>query len=104
MPSHQEAQASSFNRTKRNCSVEKNSEKDSLVPSTRVTGEEQRVVGACNGSDAINSINDVNVLPEQTSKGSDKVTSKSNRSTDSSKSSNAKRILLLGLEKNGETR
>ena len=38
------------------------------------------------------------VLPEQSNKGSVKATSKSNRTTASSKSSNAKRILLLELE------
>ena len=56
------------------------------------------VVGASNGSDAINSITDVKVLPEQTNKGSDKLTSKSNKSTVSSKSSNAKRILFVELK------
>ena len=38
------------------------------------------------------------VLPEQSNNGSFKATSKSNRTTVSSKSSNAKRILLLELE------
>ena len=42
----------------------------------------------------IKSISDVKVLPEQSNKGSVKATSKSNRTTASSKSSNAKRILL----------
>ena len=46
----------------------------------------------------IKSISDVKVLPEQSNKGSVKATSKSNRTTASSKSSNAKRILLLELE------
>ena len=49
-------------------------------------------------SDVIKSINDVKVLPEQSNNGSFKATSKSNRTTVSSKSSNAKRILLLELE------
>ena len=89
---------SSFNRTKRNCSVEVTSEKKSLGQSSRVTDEERRVVGASNPSDVIKSISDVKVLPEQSNKGSVKATSKSNRTTASSKSSNAKRILLLELE------
>ena len=85
---------SSFNRTKRNGSVEATSEKKSLTQSRRVTEEERRVVGASNPSDVIKSIRDVKVLPEQSNKGSVKATSKSNRTTASSKSSNAKRILL----------
>ena len=89
---------SSFNRTKRNCSVEVSSEKKSLGQSSRVTDEERRVVGASNPSDVIKSISDVKVLPEQSIKGSVKATSKSNRTTASSKSSNAKRLLLLELE------
>ena len=89
---------SSFNRTKRNCSVEVTGEKKSLGQSSRVTDEERRVVGASNPSDVIKSISDVKVLPEQSNKGSVKATSKSNRTTASSKSSNAKRILLLESE------
>ena len=89
---------SSFNRTKRNGSVEAASEMKSLTQSSRVTEEERRVVGASNPSDVIKSIRDVKVLPEQSNKGSVKATSKSNRTTASSKSSNAKRILLLELE------
>ena len=89
---------SSFNPTKRNCSLEVASEMKSLAQSSRVTEEERRVVGASNASDVIKSIRDVKVLPEQSNKGSVKATSKSNRTTASSKSSNAKRILLLELE------
>ena len=89
---------SSFNPTKRNCSLEVASEMKSLAQSSRVTEEERRVVGASNPSDVIKSIRDVKVLPEQSNKGSVKATSKSNRTTASSKSSNAKRILLLELE------
>ena len=89
---------SSFNRTKRNCSVEATSEMKSLAQSSRVTDEERRVVGASNPSDVIKSISDVKVLPDQSNNGSVKATSKSNRTTASSKSSNAKRILLLELE------
>ena len=89
---------SSFKRTERNGSVEATKEKKSLTQSSRVTEEERRVVGASNPSDVIKSIRDVKVLPEQSNKGSVKATSKSNRTTASSKSSNAKRILLLELE------
>ena len=89
---------SSFNPTKRNCSLEVASEMKPLAQSSRVTEEERRVVGASNPSDVIKSIWDVKVLPEQSNKGSVKATSKSNRTTASSKSSNAKRILLLELE------
>ena len=89
---------SSFNPTKRNGLVEATSEKKSLTQSRRVTEEERRVVGASNPSDVIKSISDVKVLPEQSNKGSVKATSKSNITTASSKSSNAKRILLLELE------
>ena len=89
---------SSFNRTEHNGLVEATSEKKSLTQSRRVTEEERRVVGASNPSDVIKSIWDVKVLPEQSNKGSVKATSKSNRTTASSKSSNAKRILLLELE------
>ena len=89
---------SSFNRTEHNGLVEATSEKKSLTQSRRVTDEERRVVGASNPSDVIKSISDVKVLPEQSNKGSVKATSKSNRTTASSKSSNAKRILLLELE------
>ena len=89
---------SSFNPTKCNCSLEVASEMKSLAQSSRVTEEERRVVGASNPSDVIKSIWDVKVLPEQSNKGSVKATSKSNRTTASSKSSNAKRILLLELE------
>ena len=73
-------------------------EKKSLGQSSRVTEEERRVVGASNPSDVIKSISDVKVLPEQSNKGSVKATSKSNRTTASSNSSNAKRILFLELE------
>ena len=89
---------SSFKRTERNGSVEATKEKKSLAQSSRVTEEERRVVGASNPSDVIKSIWDVKVLPEECNKGSVKATSKSNRTTASSKSSNAKRILLLELE------
>ena len=89
---------SSFNRTERNGLVEATSEKKSLTQSRRVTEEERRVVGASNPSDVIKSIRDVKVLPEQSNKGSVKATSKGNITTASSKSSNAKRILLLELE------
>ena len=89
---------SSFNRTERNGSVEATSEKKSLTQSSRVTDEERRVVGASKPSDMIKSICDVKVLPEQSNKRSVKATSRSNRTTASSKSSNAKRILLLELE------
>ena len=89
---------SSFNPTKRNCSLEVASEIKSLAQPSRVTEEERRVVGASNPSDVIKSIRDVKVLPEQSNKGSVKASSKSNRTTASSKSSNAKRILLLELE------
>ena len=89
---------SSFNPTKRNCSLEVASEMKSLAQSSRVIEEERRVVGASNPSDVIKSIWDVKVLPEQSNKGSVKATSKSNRTTASSKSSNAKRVLLLELE------
>ena len=89
---------SSFNRTEKNGLVEATNEKNSLTQSRRVTEEERRVVGASNPSDVIKSIWDVKVLPEQSNKGSVKATSKSNRTTASSKSSNAKRILLLELE------
>ena len=90
---------SSFNPTKRNCSVEATSENKSLAQSNRVTDEERRVVGAANPSDVNNSICDLKVLPEQSNNGSVKATSKSNRTTTvSSKSSNAKRKLLLELE------
>ena len=89
---------SSFNPTKRNCSLEVASEMKSLAQSSRVTEEERRVVGASNPSDVIKSISDVKVLPEESNKGSVKATSRSNQTTASSKSSNAKRILLLELE------
>ena len=89
---------SSFNPTKRNCSVEVTSENKSLAQSNRVTDEERRVVGAANPCDVIKSISDVKVLPEQSNNGSVKATSESNRTTASSKSSNAKRILFLELE------
>ena len=46
----------------------------------------------------IKSISDVKVLPEQSNKRSVKATPRSNRTTASSKSSNAKRTLLLELE------
>ena len=97
-PQTRKLKQSSFNPTKRNCSVEATSEKKSLEQSSRVTDEECRVVGASNPSDVIKSISDVKVLPEQSNNGSVKATSKSNRTTVSSKSSNAKRILLLDLE------
>ena len=89
---------SSFKRTERNGSVEATKEKKSLTQSSRVTDEECRVVGASNPSDVIKSISDVKVLPEESNKGSVKATSRSNQTTASSKSSNAKRILLLELE------
>ena len=89
---------SSFNRTKRNRSVEVTSGKKSLAQSSRVTDEERRVVGAYNPSDVIKSISDVKVLPEQSNSGSVKATSKSNIKTTSSNSSNAKRIILVDLE------
>ena len=88
----------SFNPTKRNCSVEVTSENKSLAQSNRVTDEERRVVGAANPCDVIKSISDVKVLIEQSNNESVKATSKSNRTTASSKSFNAKRILLLELE------
>ena len=88
----------SFNSTKRNCSVEATSENKSLAQSSRVTEEERRVVGASNPSDVNKLFSDVKVLPEQSNKGSVKATSKSNITTASSKSSNAKRILLQELE------
>ena len=89
---------SSFNPTKRNCSVEATSENKSLAQSSRVTEEERRVVGASNPSDVNKLFSDVKVLPEQSNKGSVKATSMSNVTTASPKSSNAKRILLLELE------
>ena len=89
---------SSFKRTERNGSVEATKEKKSLTQSSRVTDEECRVVGASNPSDGIKSISDVKVLPEESNKRSVKATSRSNQTTASSKSSNAKRILLLELE------
>ena len=89
---------SSFKRTERNGSVEATKEKKSLTQSSRVTDEECRVVGASNPSDVIKSISDVKVLPEESNKGSVKATSRSNQTTASSKSTNAKRILLLELE------
>ena len=89
---------SSFNPTKLNCSVEVTSENKSLAQSNRVTDEERRVSGAANPCDVIKSNSDVKVLPEQSNNGSVKATSKSNRTTASSKSSNAKRIHLLELE------
>ena len=63
---------SSFNRTKRNGSVEATSEKKSLTQSSRVTDEKRRVVGASNPSDVIKSISDVKVLPEQSNNWSSK--------------------------------
>ena len=89
---------SSFNPTKRNCSVEATSENKSLAQSSRVTDEERRVVGASNPSDVNKLFSDVKALPEQINNGSVKATSKSNKTTVSSKSSNAKRKLLLELE------
>ena len=88
----------SFNPTKRKCSVEVTSEKKSLSHTSRVTDEERRVIGVSNTSDAINSIKDVKMLPEQIDNSSVKAASKSNRSTVSSKSSNAEQILLLEWE------
>ena len=96
-PQTRKLKQSSFNPTERNCSVEVTREKKSLGQSNRVTDEERRVVGAANPCDVIKSISDVKVLPEQSIKGSVKATSKSNRTTASSRSSNAKRILLLEL-------
>ena len=78
--------------------MEATSEKKSFAQSSRVTDEERRIDGVSNPSDVIKSIGDVKVLPEQSNNGSVKATSKSNRTTASSKSSNAKRILLLELE------
>ena len=89
---------SSFNPSKRNCPVEVTSENKSLAQSSRVTEEERRVVGASNPSDVNKLFSDVKMLPEQSNKGSVKATSKSNITTASSRSSNAKRILLLELE------
>ena len=97
-PQTRKLKQSSFNPTKRNCSVEVTSENKSLAQSNRVFDEERRVVGAANTCDVIKSISDVKVLPEQSNNGSVKATSKSNRTTVSSRSSNAKRILLLELE------
>ena len=65
----------SFNRTKRSCSVEATCEKKSLTQSSKVTDEERRILGV-----------------------SSKTNSKSNRTTASSKSKSAKRILLLEME------
>ena len=96
-PQTRKLKQSSFNRTKRNGSVEATSEKKSLTQSSRVTEEERRVVGESNPS-VIKSISDVKVLPEQSNNGSVKATLKSNITTASSKSSHAKRILLLELE------
>ena len=89
---------SSFNPTKRNCSVEVTSENKPLAQSNRVPDEDRRVVGTANPCVVIKSISHVKVLPEQSNKGSVKATSHSNRTTTSSKSSKAKRILLLELE------
>ena len=97
-PHTRKLKQSSFNLTKRNCSVEATSEKKSVEQSSRETDEERRVVGASNPSGVNKLINDVKVLPEQSNNGSVKATSKSNRTTASSKSSNAKQILLLELE------
>ena len=97
-PQTRKLKQSSFNPTKRNCPVEVTSENKSLAQSNRVTDEERRVVGAANPCDVIKSISDVKVLPEQGNSGSVKATSKSNITTNSSKSSNAKRILLPELE------
>ena len=97
-PRTRKLKQSSFNPTKRNNSEEITSEQQSLAPSSRVTDDKRRVVGASNSSDAINSINDVKVLPEQSNNGSVKATSKSNRATVSSKSLNARHILLPELE------
>ena len=97
-PHTRKLKQSRLNTTKRNCSMEATSEKKSLTQPSRVTDEERRVVGAFNPSDVIKSIKDVKVLPEQSNKGSVKATSRSNQTTASSKSSNAKRILLLELE------
>ena len=65
---------SSFNPTKRNCSVEVTSENKPLAQSNRVTDEERRVVGAANPCVVIKSISDVKMLPEQSKKGSVKAT------------------------------
>ena len=97
-PQTKKLKQSSFNPTKRICSVEVTSENESLAQSNRVTDEERRVVGAANPCDVNKSISDVKVLPEQSNNGPVKATSKCNRTTVSSKSSNAKRILLLELE------
>ena len=97
-PHTRKVKQSSFNPTTLNCSVEVTSENKSLAQSNRVTDEERRVVGAANPCVVIKSISDVRVLPEQSNNGSVKTSSKSNRTTVSSKSSNAKRLLLLELE------
>ena len=97
-PQTRKLKQSSFNPTKRNCSVEVTSENKPLAQSNRATDEQRRVVGAANPCDVNESISDVKVLPEQSNNGSVKATSKSKRTTVSSKSSNAKRILLLELE------
>ena len=78
--------------------MEITSEKKSLAQSSRLTDEDRRVVGASNHFDVINSISDVKVLLEQRNNGSVKVTSKTNRTTVSSKSLNAKRTPPLELE------
>ena len=49
-PHTRKLKQSSFNLTKRNCSVEATSKKKSLEQSSRVTDEERRVVGASNPS------------------------------------------------------
>ena len=92
-PQTRKLKQSSFNPTKRNCSVEVTSENKSLAQSNKVTDEERRVVGAANPSEVIKSISD-----QQSNNGSVKATSKSNRTTVSSKSSNAKRIPHLESE------
>ena len=89
---------SSFDPTKQNCLVEATSENKSLAQSSRVTDEERQVDGASDTSDVTKSTSDVKVLHEQSNNWSVKATSKSNRTTASSKSSNAKRIILLELE------
>ena len=89
---------SSFDPTKRNYSVEVTSGKKSLAESSRLTDEDQRVIGAFNPLIVINSISDVKVLPEQRNNGSIKATSQTIRTTVSSMSSNAKRTLPLELE------
>ena len=97
-PHTRKLKQSIFNPTKRNCSVYVTSDIKSPAQSSRVADAERRVVGAANPSEVIKSMSDVKALPEQSNNGSVKATSKSNRTSVSSKSLSAKRILLLELE------